>query len=69
VTLARLRRRSWSNLWQIPDAVHAEIMAETAAWARQAYDSLEALETGDTSFTVQEVRWPLAQDGAAAIRE
>ncbi|HZP81714.1 MAG TPA: class I SAM-dependent methyltransferase [Chthonomonadaceae bacterium] len=60
VTLARLRRRSWSNLWPIPDAVHAEIMAETEAWARRTFDSLEALETGETSFTVQEVRWPLA---------
>ncbi|HZO87805.1 MAG TPA: class I SAM-dependent methyltransferase [Chthonomonadaceae bacterium] len=57
-TLDRLRRRTWSTLWSLPDADHAEMMAETEAWARQMYGSLETAEELEAKFGVWTVRWP-----------
>ncbi len=57
-TLERLRRRTWSNIWAVPDADHAELMAETEAWARQTYDTLDATEEQQAVLQVRTARWP-----------
>jgi len=56
--LEMVRRRTWSSLWTIPDADHAAMMAETEAWARQTYGTLDAVEEADTMLMVWAVRRP-----------
>ncbi len=56
-TLDRLRRRTWSSLWTVPDSDHAELLAETEAWARQTYGSLDTIEEQEAVIQVWAARW------------
>jgi ubiquinone/menaquinone biosynthesis C-methylase UbiE len=56
-TLEMLRRRTWSSLWAISDADHAELMAATETWARQTYGSLDADEESSAMLQVWAARW------------
>lgn len=57
-TLEMLRRRTWSHLWHVPDADHAEIMAATEAWARQTYGALNATESAEATLYLWAASWP-----------
>lgn len=57
-TLEYLQRRTWSTLWTVPDSVHAELMAETEAWARETYGTLDTSEESGTTLSVWVARWP-----------
>jgi ubiquinone/menaquinone biosynthesis C-methylase UbiE len=57
-TLEMLERRTWSNLWPIPEADHAELLRETTDWALAQYGSLDAVEESETKMVIRAVRWP-----------
>lgn len=56
-TLAALARRTYSQMWAIPDDAHQALMAETAEYARQAFSDLDASETREAVFSLHAVRW------------
>jgi ubiquinone/menaquinone biosynthesis C-methylase UbiE len=55
--LEMTRRRTWSSLWTVPDADHAEMMAATEAWARETYGSLDVAEEPDMMLMIWTARW------------
>jgi ubiquinone/menaquinone biosynthesis C-methylase UbiE len=57
LTLEMLRRRVWSSLRAIPDADNAALMAETEAWARRYYGTLDSIEEDEGAVTLTAVRW------------
>jgi ubiquinone/menaquinone biosynthesis C-methylase UbiE len=57
-TLDMLRRRIWSSLRGISDADNATLLAETEAWARQQYGSLDAIEEDQGRCSLATARWP-----------
>jgi ubiquinone/menaquinone biosynthesis C-methylase UbiE len=57
-TLTFLHHRSYSNLWSVPDADHAELMAATEAWVFEHYRSFDVIEESPAQMTIQAVRWP-----------
>ncbi len=56
-TLAQLRSRTWSSLWEIPDADHAELMAATEAWVHQNYGSRDVTEEAEAMLYLLAARW------------
>ena len=57
-TLDALARRTYSQMWNIPDAAHAELLAETRRYAEQTYSRPDAAETLSARFVLHAVRWP-----------
>jgi ubiquinone/menaquinone biosynthesis C-methylase UbiE len=55
--LEMVRRRTWSSLWNVPDADHAEMMAATETWAQATYGSLDVAEEADMMLMVWAARW------------
>ncbi len=56
-TLELLRRRTWSSLREISEADNAVLLAETEAWARQRYGSLDAIEEDEGTSVLSMTRW------------
>ncbi len=56
-TLDALARRTYSQMWNIPDAVHEELLAETRAYARQVFTEALAAETLKARFVLHKVWW------------
>lgn len=56
-TLAALARRTYSQMWSIPEHDHAEILAETREYARQTFRKADAAETLPSRFALYAVRW------------
>lgn len=56
--LAALARRTYSQMWSIPDDAHQALLAETTEYARRSFPSLDASETLDATFSLHAVRWP-----------
>lgn len=56
-TLNALARRTYSQMWEISDTVHAEIMAETQNYARQTFRKTDAAETLPSRFSLYAVKW------------
>lgn len=57
-TLDALALRTYSQMWNIPDVVHQELLAETRAYARQTFHKLTATETLSSRFVLHKVSWP-----------
>jgi len=58
LTLELLRRRVWSSLREISDADNAALLAETEAWARRQYGTLDAIEEDRGTCSLTAARWP-----------
>ena len=56
-TLDALERRTYSQMWDIPDDAHQALIAETRAYAQRTLGRLEALETLDARFVLHTARW------------
>ena len=56
-TLDALARRTYSQMWNIPDAVHEELMAETRRYAGKTFPRADAAETLHSRFVLHAVRW------------
>ncbi len=56
-TLDALARRTYSQMWNIPEHDHAEILAETREYARQTLRRADAAETLPSRFVLYAVRW------------
>lgn len=56
-TLAALARRTYSQMWVIPEHDHAEILAETRDYARQTFRNEAAAETLPSRFALYAARW------------
>ncbi len=56
-TLGALARQTYSQMWAIPAADHAALMAETEAHARQTFRKADAAETLPSRFVLYAVRW------------
>lgn len=56
-TLDALARRTYSQMWSMPEADHAEILAETQKYARQTFSRPNAVETLPSRFSLYAVRW------------
>ncbi len=57
-TLEALRRRTYSQIWGVPDDLHEKIMASVTHFAEQTFPSLESTEQIDMRFVLHAVRWP-----------
>lgn len=57
-TLAALERRTYSPMWDVPDAAHQELLAETRAYAGRSFAGSNAAEALDARFVLHTVRWP-----------
>ncbi|MBV9851392.1 MAG: methyltransferase domain-containing protein [Armatimonadetes bacterium] len=57
-TLAALERRTYSQIWDVPDSAHQALLAETQEYARRTLGGLNAAETLDTRFILYAARWP-----------
>lgn len=56
-TLEALRRRTYSQMWAIPDAAHQELLAETLNCARRIFRRPDAVEALQSRFVLHAVRW------------
>jgi SAM-dependent methyltransferase len=56
-TLDALARRTYSQMWSIPDHDHAEMLAETQGYARQTFPKADAAETLPSRFVLYAARW------------
>jgi len=56
-TLDALARRTYSQMWSMPETDHAEIMAETEKYARETFRKVNAAETLPSRFSLYAVRW------------
>ena len=56
-TLDALARRTYSQMWGIPEHDHAEILAETQGYARRMFRKEEATETLPSRFMLYAARW------------
>ena len=56
-TLEALARRTYSQMWSIPEHDHAEILAETQGYARQTFRKESAAENLPSRFSLYAVRW------------
>ncbi len=56
-TLDALSRRTYSQMWGVPDDAHGQLMAETEEYARRALGGPEASETLRAGFVLYSVRW------------
>lgn len=57
-TLSALSRRTYSQMWPIPDDAHAILMRDAARFAAQHLGGLERIETLDMHFALSAIRWP-----------
>ena len=57
-TLAALERRTYSQMWDIPEDAHRELMRETETYARQTFRRLESAETLRAQFVLYRAGWP-----------
>lgn len=56
-TLDALARRTYSQMWNIPEGDHAELLAETREYARQTFRKPDAAETLPSRFALYAARW------------
>ena len=56
-TVDALARRTYSQMWNIPEPDHAEILAETRDYARQTFRKEGAAETLPSRFALYAARW------------
>lgn len=57
-TLESLARRAYSQMWDISDEVHHELLAETREYARQTFSKSSATEMLRSRFALHKVWWP-----------
>ncbi len=57
-TLEALSRRTYSQTWDVPDAVHRELLDETRDYARRTFLRPNASETLPARFILHKVWWP-----------
>ena len=57
-TLEALERRTYSQIWNVPDAAHEALLAETRDYARRTWAEGEAVETLTARFVLYAARWP-----------
>ena len=57
-TLAALESRTYSQIWNVPDAAHQTLLAETREYARRTLGDLNAVETLEARFVLHAARWP-----------
>ncbi len=57
-TLDALSRRTYSQMWPIPDDAHAILMRDAADFAARHLGGPARVETLDTHFALSAVRWP-----------
>ena len=57
-TLDALDRRTYSQTWDVPDAVHQELLDETREYARRSFLRPNASETLNARFVLHKVWWP-----------
>lgn len=57
LTLDALARRTYSQMWDIPAADHAEILEETRRYALQTSRKADAAETLPSRFSLYAARW------------
>lgn len=60
-TLEALERRTYSQMWAIPDNVHRELMEETLRYATQTFPKRDAVETLKARFMLYKATWPPLQ--------
>ena len=56
-TLGALSRRTYSQMWPVPDAAHAALMRDAADFAAQLLGGPERIETLEMHFALAAVRW------------
>jgi len=56
-TLEALARRTYSQMWAIPDADHAELLAETERFSLQTFRKADAAELLPSRFSLYAVKW------------
>ena len=57
LTLDALARRTYSQMWDIPAADHAELLEETRRYALQTFRKADAAETLPSRFSLYAARW------------
>ena len=57
-TLEALAARTYSQTWDVPDAVHQELLEETREYARRTFLRPNAAETLNARFVLHKVWWP-----------
>ncbi len=57
-TLSALARRTYSQMWPIPDAAHDTLLRAAADFAAHHLGGPDRIETLDTHFVLTAVRWP-----------
>ena len=57
-TLDALARRTYSQMWDIPDGVHAELMDETRRQADRTFPRRDGAETLTARFALYKASWP-----------
>ena len=57
-TLDALERRTYSQMWDVPDEAHQALIEETRTYAERTLGGLEAIETLDARFVLHAARWP-----------
>ncbi len=56
-TLDALARRTYSQMWEVPDAAHQTLLTETQDYARRTPGGRNGVETLDARFVLHSVRW------------
>ena len=56
-TLDALARRTYSQMWEIPEDDHAELLEETRRYAFQTFRKADAAETLPSRFSLYAARW------------
>lgn len=57
-TLSALARRTYSQMWAVPDDAHRLLLTEAQEYARRAFGDLRTEETLDAQLVLYSVRWP-----------
>ena len=57
-TLEALERRTYSQMWDISEEVHHELMLETRRHAARAFSKRESVETLRAHFLLYKAQWP-----------
>lgn len=57
-TLDALERRTYSQMWDIPDEAHQELLLETRHYAAQTFPRSNAAEALRSRFALHKVWWP-----------
>lgn len=57
-TLTALSRRTYSQMWTVPDNAHTALMRDAADFAARHLGGPDRVETLDTRFALAAVRWP-----------